>query len=243
MEGVKLSPTWYPCRDQRASVITYKIDNVDLTMVLAKKEEAISEAFYDQMEKDLKKKITHIVCAGSRLETSYPGNRSTYIFSVQKDVEKRDHILENIWEVSRKCAAAKEVLLIHCNNSFHRGPLAAAALMIKAGYTKEEAFKLISKERIIYRGHSVPYNQWPDEHAKHKHTKAFKDCHAWLEELAHSKRIKTAAASKDKKDDEKANPALRREKKEPSPSKNVRKSWKIEAKQDESIVQFFISGK
>jgi hypothetical protein len=211
MAGVKLTPTWEPCRDQTASVVTYRIDNVDLTMILAKREEAISKDFYEKMEKNLKNKITHIVCAGSRLEIHYPGNRSTHIFSVQKEIKKRDEILEKIWEVSRKCAAAQEVLLIHCNNCFHRGPLAAAALMIKAGYTKEEAFKLISKERIIYKGHSLPYKEWPDKYAKHKHTTAFKDCHAWLEQLASNKQSKTAAASRDGKDDGKVNTALCRE--------------------------------
>ena len=89
-----------------------------------------------------------------------------------------------LWNACKETARRKNVVLVHCNNSFHRGPLAVAAIMGLAGYNHDSAFSSIAHGRRIYPGHIVPFCDWPESERAGRHAQDFLECHTWILTLA-----------------------------------------------------------
>ena len=68
----------------------------------------------------------------------------------------RSNGIKAFWSACQDTARQGQAVLIHCNNTFHRGPLLLLAIMMLAGYTKDVALAKIAQRRCIYLGHTVP---------------------------------------------------------------------------------------
>ena len=74
-----------------------------------------------------------------------------------------------------------ECILVYCNESFHRGPVMMAAILLRTGQftNSSDALEEVGKARIIYKGHFVPYHQWPDDE-KGEYNQKLLAAHQWL---------------------------------------------------------------
>jgi protein-tyrosine phosphatase len=196
--------SWETIKSQTASLVPVATDRGELSIILCRREEARSEVFYHQMENNLGKRIIHVACAGNRIKDEYPRDKCCLWFPMYYNEKKREETLSSLWRICLSCAEQNQAVVIHCNNSFHRGPMAAAAIMIKAGYTKESAFREIGERRIIYFGHTVPYGQWPSKYWTDQNTKAFVECQAWLDSIKRDCDNKPPSSSTDASPKEKS---------------------------------------
>ena len=72
-------------------------------------------------------------------------------------------------------------VLIHCNHSFHRGPILAAVCMVSGGkYTADEAFDFIHKQRQIYPGHVMHRDLWPKWEKTNRRSLDVAKAHLWV---------------------------------------------------------------
>ena len=108
----------------------------------------------------------------------------------------------DFYEYCEKCAAAGDAVIIHCNQSFHRGPLLLAALAQCAGHDKHETLEELATERTIYPGHLIDPSEWvlydPDLRVMDTHrprglsmtqAERLKDAHRFVDEKCHQKLV------------------------------------------------------
>ena len=150
------------------------------------------EAFCRKVEQDMGKRISAIGCAAgdTTKRAHYP--RDIQDLVIYCPVYYGSRVVEGprkkgLQAFQTACSQAVDdgtAVLIHCNRSFHRGPILAAACMISGGhYTKNEAFALISEKRKIYPGHMVEHRRWPDLERKNHFAWKLQNAHVWLQTL------------------------------------------------------------
>ena len=115
--------------------------------------------------------IRHIACAagdsehgrnrgGTNDASLYPhalALRRFHSVPVNYENPMRNHNMYNFWVACKQIVSEEGgAVLVHCNNSFHRGPLAVAAIMVRAGYKKDSAMSALASRRHIYPGHIIP---------------------------------------------------------------------------------------
>ena len=174
---------WHANRSQPASIFDITLPEGPLTVVLATIEEVESRELYIRLEQEYDKEVWHIAGATRKGTVTYPVNAEIHEFPVYHKGRKRQKGLLTFWTACKETAAAGGAVVIHCNSTFHRGPLALIGIMIFAGYDKDEAISEIVAHRHIYPGHYVPYEEWPPSETKSKHAEDFLECHRWLQTL------------------------------------------------------------
>ena len=116
----------------------------------------------------------------------YPPGVEVVEMPVYHKGNKRDIGLDMLMQAVSNCRA-DECILVHCNNSFHRGPVVTAAVMVRSGTvnTPGQAWDSIMGERIIYAGHTLPSDQWRPDQWQGKdnirHSQNLVEAHGWLE--------------------------------------------------------------
>ena len=176
--------SWRSKKGQTASIFDIATPEGPLTVVLCSKEEAETFALYRRIDQDLGKEILHVaVAAGFGRGSSYPSGAQVHDFPMYHKGRVRAEALESFWSASRETARLGQAVLIHCNQSFHRGPLCLTAIMIRAGCAKDEALDIIAEKRCIYAGHRVPYIDWPVAEQEDGHAEDVRECHTWLDSL------------------------------------------------------------
>ena len=168
---------WRSPNNPGPAIFDIRFQEWDLTVVLATRAQVSNSLLYEFVEEHYKKLIAHVACACD--STEYPKSVRVYACPIYHKGEKRDSGIRGFWHSCKDAAKSGEAVLIHCNSSFHRGPLVAIAIMIYAGYTKENAIKEISQHRAIYPGNWVPYQNWPLKEQKGKHANDFLEAHSW----------------------------------------------------------------
>ena len=83
---------------------------------------------------------------------------------------RRDGVAE-LWKACRNKRG--DAVMVHCNQSFHRGPGLAACMLVLGGMSAEQAFIEIANRRTIYRGHVLDYESWPASEKRTRHTNDF----------------------------------------------------------------------
>ena len=153
------------------------------------RKQAEDDAFWKKLEKDMGKQISAVACAGKNKDVHYPREpRDIQVIDCpvyyNGDSGPRNKGLRALQTACSQAVEDGTVVLIHCNSSFHRGPILAVACMISGGqYTKHDAFGFISERRKIYPGHIVPDKHWPDWARSDDHTPKLRNAHAWLQTL------------------------------------------------------------
>ena len=143
-----------------------------VSVVLLTKDEAGSLSCWEEIEYSLGKTILGVACAAGCGRAPYPRNLTNdCILDVPIHYEgnedfRRSGFAKLITLLFQACVQNK-VILIHCNQSFHRGPLLFAAVLSKLGMSLAQAFHFISAKRTIYQGHLVNYEYWPESHKYH----------------------------------------------------------------------------
>jgi hypothetical protein len=174
---------WSSNRTQSASIFDIDTPAGPLTVVLASKEEAETMALYRRIEQETGKQVLHVAVAAGNGRTSYPIDAEVHEFPIYYKGRFRDECLQRFWDACKDTASAGQAVLIHCNQSFHRAPLAAAAIMVLAGYDKASAMSAIAERRHIYPGHTVPFGDWPESERAGRHAQDLRECHTWIETL------------------------------------------------------------
>ena len=175
---------WHTNRSQPATILEIETTEGDLTIVLATQDEAETMSLYRKIERETGKKVLHILAAAGGSQANYPIEARVHECPMYHKGRLRTNAVDGFWNACKETARQKHAVLVHCINTFHRGPLAAAAIMVLAGYNKERAFTMISDSRHIYPGHMVPFSDWPEAERKGSHAQDVLECHAWLETLS-----------------------------------------------------------
>ena len=176
--------TWETEKNQAESIFEIKLPEGNVTMVMCTVGQAQSPEFYERVKQATGKRITHVAKASGSDDVKYPvPNEFTYHpVPMYYQGQKRDKGLADFYQACREVAGKlDQAVAAHCNNSFHRGPALVAAVMVLAGYSQQEAFEHIAKKRIIYRGHSQPFETWP--WAEQESGGKLKSCHEWISKL------------------------------------------------------------
>ena len=165
------------------------INGRPLTCVLCRMEEAQSTVVYDYIRTYFAKEVHAVgVAKGDKQEgqcqtSKYPDNVNVIKAPVYYQGRFRADGVETLWTQCKSASLRDKAIVIHCNHSFHRGPILLAAIMIKAGITKTAAFDYIAQKRTIYYGHCLQLFKWPLEQQQHHASEKFSEAHKWLEEL------------------------------------------------------------
>ena len=154
-------------------------------------EQVRDDAFCEKLENEMGKKISAIGCAGRdlRRQTHYPRDIQVIDCPVYHNGDfvegPRDKGLRALQTACSQAVEGGTAVLIHCNRSFHRGPILAVACMISGGHytNKHKAFELISERRKIYPGHTLERKHWPDCERNHVHASKLLNAHDWLQKL------------------------------------------------------------
>ena len=183
---------WKKNRYERPSEYSLDIDGEPLTVFLCRREEVQYQGSADDFWANYNKEI-HVVGVASGGHDDHERRRAEYpatVHVIEVPVYHRGRLrtdgLEALWRASKQACQEGKALVIHCNNSFHRGPLLLAALMIKAGHTKADALETIARRRTIYEGHFRPESEWPvsERTGERAHQVAkFIAAHDWLLQL------------------------------------------------------------
>ena len=168
---------------------TVHINGKPFTCFLCSIGEAQSTAVYDFIRMNFAKEVFAVADArsagrGERIEDwTYP----PYVKVVRAPIHQpgilREKKVEELWTECKMASLRDKAIVIHCNQSFVQGPSLLAAIMIKAGSTKTQAFECIAQNRTIYHGHCLPLADWPLEEQRHHNTKNVNEVHEWLEHL------------------------------------------------------------
>jgi hypothetical protein len=178
---------WRSRKDmQAANFFTIDIPDIGpLCVVLCTKDEAetISLCHRIAMETGGKEVWDVAVCAGYGRADYSIENVEVHDVPMYHRGRVREDGLEMFWRSCKLAALAGAAVMIHCNQSFHRGPLGLVAIMIRAGYAKHRAIEMVAEQRIIYPGHWLPFQQWPAAERQQTHSQDLLECHEWLETL------------------------------------------------------------
>ena len=174
---------WRPNKFEAANFFDIDTPVGLLTVVLCTKDEAETPELYRRIARETNKAVFHIAVAAGQGRASYPVEARVHELPMYHKGRVRDEALKNFWNACKETAWAGQAVMIHGNQSFHRGPLALAAIMVRAGYSKEEALDMIAGFRRIYAGHHVPSELWPPSEWADPHASDLLECHLWLERL------------------------------------------------------------
>jgi len=174
---------WRANKSQSATIFDIDTPVGPLTVVLCTKDEAETLALYRRIERETGKDVLHIAVAAGQGRANYPVGLQVHELPMYHKGRLRDEALENFWSACKETALAGQAVVIHCNQSFHRGPLCLVAIMVRAGYSKDRALDIIAESRCIYAGHHVPYEHWPPDEREGRHAEDVLECHLWLERL------------------------------------------------------------
>ena len=179
------SPQWRRPKYQPESIFEIIIGDMGrpLTVVLATLEQAESQNVYDRVWQERSQEVWHIARASStkvKPTAAYPVSAQVHNIPVYYQGKKRTTALLDFVTACKDTAMAGHAVLIHCNNTFHRGILLALGLMIFVGYDKDEATRILAAERIIYPGHWLPWCAWTYEEQRDHHAQQFLESQRWL---------------------------------------------------------------
>ena len=175
--------SWDIRKNQDATVFSFQLHGHALTVVIATERQAKTPYLYTEWTKMTGKKILHVACATAPMRMDFVGKRVPHSCHVYGDDDVFEKEFHSFWEACLESAKNDTAVLIFCQQGFHRSPLLLAALMIKAGMTKDEAFRIIGDKRSIYHGCTAPFAEWPREEKNHKHQKVFWRRIQWLNKL------------------------------------------------------------
>ena len=176
---------WKTNKNQSATIFDIVTPEGKLTVVLARKDEAETMALYRRIESETGKTVLHIaVAAGNCSQVTYPCDATVHSCPIYHKGKVRDQAFDGLWKACKQTARERQAVLFHCNNSFHRGPVALSTIMVFSGYTKHEAFSMIAQRRHIYPGHLTSLCDWPTSEQNGSHAQDFLECHRWLEKIA-----------------------------------------------------------
>ena len=174
---------WRANKFQSATIFDIDTPVGPLTVVLCTKDEAETLALYRRIERETGKDVLHIAVAAGQGRANYPVGLQVHELPMYHKGRLRDEALENFWSACKETALAGQAVVIHCNQSFHRGPLCLVAIMVRAGYSKERTLDIVAEFRCIYAGHLVPHEHWPPSEREGRHAPDVLECHLWLERL------------------------------------------------------------
>ena len=175
--------SWSTNRSQRATIFDIATPQGELTVVLASKDEIETMSLYYRIHTEKGKEVLHIAAAAGRAHVDYPTNAVVHACPMHHEGQMRSDGIVGFWNACQETARQGQAVAIHCNNSFHRGPLALLAVMVLAGYNKDIAMATIAERRCVYLGHTVPFLEWPRVERENTHAEDLLRCHAWIETL------------------------------------------------------------
>ena len=164
---------WEPDRRQLPSRYTISIDGEDLTCYLVKKSEAASQEFYSWIKRETGKDVYAVGVAAGHGEAAYPVELRAISVPMYYRGPLRTNGVAELWDACKTACSQNKAIIIHCNQSFHRGPLLLAAMMVKSGMLLSEAMACIGTMRAIYGGHFLEHRFWPETERKGRHAE---DC-------------------------------------------------------------------
>ena len=113
------------------SQYTISIDGKDLTCYLVKKSEAATQDLYSWIKRETGKNVYAVGVAAGHCETRYPEHVKVINVPMYHKGNMRREGVEALWDACIVACSQNKAILVHCNQSFHRGPLLLAAMMLK----------------------------------------------------------------------------------------------------------------
>ena len=154
----------------RVPILNGKARGSTLALVLASKNDIADPKFLDW---PVIRHAIEIECFGNAVGTRGHQHKPTdyrdkdrYDCAVYLSSDLRTECLWHFWEACQDAALKGVAVCVHCNNTFHRGPILACAIGKLAGQTREMMVRLMSAKRVIYLGHMTPFDQFPQREAK-----------------------------------------------------------------------------
>ena len=161
--------TWKPPHKQAPTVLNFALKTGHLAMVLVTKEQAGTTELYDWIANETGKRVSAVGCAAGHGVTRYPKDITLVNCPMYHQGSLRSESFARFYDACCKAAESGTAVVVHCNQSFHRGVLLAAAVMVKTGFGTRYAFNFIAERRIIYKGHLIAPYDWPQSEKDDHH--------------------------------------------------------------------------
>ena len=119
-------------RDERQlpSIYQFDIDGLPLTAILAKKSEAAAPETYEWITTKTGLSVHAIGVAAGHGEPDYPCKDAVFVAApVYHKGGKRREGIEAFWAECKRASQLGRAVIVHCNQSFHRGPMLLAAML------------------------------------------------------------------------------------------------------------------
>ena len=193
-------------RDERQlpSLYQFSIDGEPLTCFLVTKREAADPKLYDWILEETGLSVHAIGVAAGHGEADYPYQMKVLtlakpiiliLSNVHHKGKMRKEGIEALWAECKVAIQRGRAILVHCNESFHQGPMLLAAMMLKSGMTFGEAMEYIGSKRHIYGGHFLEHSLWPARERDGKHTREFLQVQAFVKSLEKVRRERSSGST------------------------------------------------
>ena len=162
----------------------------ELSVWLASKRQAEDPYLYEKIKRSTGKEVKAVgIASGEGGSGHYPDGVKAFLCPMfHKGFQRSEGLLE-FYDYCEETAAAGDAVIIHCNHSFHRGPLLLAALAKCAGHDKHETLEELATERTIYPGHLIDPSEWVLYDPDLRVAECLKEAHRFVDEKCHQKLV------------------------------------------------------
>ena len=174
---------WTSDRRELPSEYTISIKGQLLTCFLVKKSEARSDSLFRFIKGKTGSGVRAVGVAAGHGEAIYPVKTKVINAPMYHKGNLRAQGVDALWAECEAACSQNQVIVVHCNESFHRGPLLLAAMMVKAGKTLSQALQYIGTKRNIYSGHFMEHSEWPKKERESHHAKDLLEAHRFVRGL------------------------------------------------------------
>ena len=139
---------WSADRKQMPSHYTIDIEGKQLHMFLCKKDEAADPLMYKWIKDEFGVEVAAVGVAAGSGAASYPVALEVVDVPIYHKGRVRQDGIHKFWQKCKAACSQRKAVLVHCNQSFHRGPVCTRGCP-KAGEhsscNQSEAFKRINR--------------------------------------------------------------------------------------------------
>ena len=114
---------WQSNRKQLPSHYTIDIDGKELHMFLLKKEEAADPITYKWIKDSFGLEVAAVGVAAGDGAASYPVPLHVFEIPMYHKGRVREEGIQKFWQGCKAASSQGKAVIVHCNQSFHRGPI------------------------------------------------------------------------------------------------------------------------
>ena len=157
------SRLWSPPSNQPPTEFRLELRNGTCSVWLTTKWQASDPEFHAHVQRSTNKNISCVgVASGEDGAGQYPAGVRVIHAPMYHRGRLRTQGVQELYEACELAAVCGEAVVVHCNQSFHRGPILLAGVAKLGGAEKNAILEELADERDIYPGHTMDPEDWED---------------------------------------------------------------------------------